>query len=306
MKCLLFVIGALSALQEDTLDRARLLAESGRVEEAVNLLESRRRTEPRAPELAYLAQLYATDGRLPQAAAALKRALSLAPEQDGLRVTLGAMLFELRRYEEARSELELAIARRGGLALAQYYLAAVYRGLSRLDLAETAALRAIELSPSPVRVPLDSPAPAPAVAARHLLAEIRFEAGKEAEPLLREALAAEPDLASARYLLARLLERLGRAEEAEEELRRFDRIKRAEAHLAQGLDLSRLGQREEAIAELRLAVEAHPEHARSLFLLGRELLRAGRKPEALPLFERALAIRPDAKADVDRLLDSFP
>jgi len=298
---------AFFSLQEDTLDRARLLAESGRLGEAVRFLESRTRTEPRAPELAYLAELQAAAGGLPQAAATLRRALELAPDQDGLRVTRGAMLFELRRYEDAKSDLELAVAHRPNGALAHYYLAAVYRGLARLDLAESAAERAIELSPPPPsRAPLDSSEPAPGVAARHLLAEIRFARGEEVEPILREVLAVEPEHASARYLLARSLQRRGRTDEAALELRRFDGIKRAEAHLTQGLDLLRLGRREEAIAELGLAVEASPENARALYFLGRELLRAGRKDEAGPLLDRVLALRPDAVSEVERLLDSFP
>jgi Flp pilus assembly protein TadD len=67
----------------------------------MKLLQSRSRTEPRAAELAYLAQLQAAAGGLPQAVATLRRVLELAPEQDGLRVTLGAILFDLRRYGEA-------------------------------------------------------------------------------------------------------------------------------------------------------------------------------------------------------------
>jgi len=293
-------------LQEDTLDRARALAESGRIEEAIRLLENRTRTDPRALELAFLAQLEAASGALPQAARALERALELAPEQDGLRVTLGAILFELRRFDAAARELETAVAKNGRSALAHYYLAAVQRGLLRLDFAEKSAERAIELSPPPARAPLDFREFAPSVAARHLLAEIRFELGKDVEPLLREVLAVEPDHPSARYLLARSLQRRGRTEEAANELQLFDAIKRAEAHLAQGLELARTGRREEAIAELQLAIEAHPEYARALFLLGRELLRADRRTEARAALDRVVTLRPDAAPEIARLLESFP
>jgi Flp pilus assembly protein TadD len=118
-------------------------------------------------------------------------------------------------------------------------------------------------------------------------------------------LAVEPEHASARYLLARSLQRRGRAEEAAFELGRFDEIKRAESRTAQGLDLSRVGRREEAIAQLRMAVEGSPESARARFLLGRELLRAGRKDEARAQFDRLLALRPDAAPEIARLIDSF-
>jgi tetratricopeptide (TPR) repeat protein len=302
----IFAAVAFFFLQEDTLDRARRMAEGGRLEDAVRFLESRTRAEPRPAELAYLAQLQAAAGGLPQAVASLGRALELAPDQDGLRVTRGAMLFELRRYEEAKGELELAIARRPEAALAYYYLAAVYQGLGRLELAETSAERAVELSPAPARAPLDSVEPAPGVAARHLLAEIRWARGEAVEPILGEVLAVEPEHASARYLLARSLQRRGRAEEAASELRRFDEIKRAESRIAQGLDLSRVGRLEDAIGELELAVERSPGSARARFFLGRELLRAGRKDEARACFDGVLALRPDAAPEIARLIDSFP
>jgi Flp pilus assembly protein TadD len=179
--------------------------------------------------------------------------------------------------------------------------------MGKLSLAEKSAERAIELSGPPSKATLASSEPAPAVAARHLLAEVRFSRGEgDVEPLLREVLAFEPDHAPARYLLARSLKRRGREEEAREELRRFDAIKRAESHAAVGRSLANLGRGSEAVAELKLAIEAYPDHARALYLLGRELLRMGRKDEARSVLDRALALRPDAASEVDRLLASFP
>jgi tetratricopeptide (TPR) repeat protein len=215
------------------------------------------------------------------------------------------MLFELRRFEEAKGELELAVARHAGDARAHYYLAAVYRGLVRLDMAEAMARRAVELSPKPVPAPLDSREPLPAVAARQLLAEIRFARGEDVESAVREVLAAEPDHASARYLLGRSLQRSGRPAEAADELRRFDRIKEAEGHKALARDLSSLGRRDKAIDELERALEVNPDDVRALFLLGRELLWAGRKDEAGPVLDRVLALRADAGSEVARLRDSF-
>jgi tetratricopeptide (TPR) repeat protein len=294
-------IAAVLALQGDTVERARLLVERGQVAEAMRFLAASTRNEPNAPALAYLAQLHASTGGLPQAVDALSRALDLAPDQDGLRVTRGAMLFELRRFEEARQDLELAASRRSGLALAHYYLGAVYQALARPDDAEKAALAAIARSPAPRAASLESMEAEPGVAARHLLAEIRFARGENAESLLREVLAVEPDHASARYLLARTLQRRGEDEEARRELERFEAVKRAESHLAQARQLLVLGRREEAMVELTAAVESCPDHARALFLLGRELAREGRGAEARGIFERLLAIRPDAADEVAHL-----
>jgi Flp pilus assembly protein TadD len=54
-----------------------------------------------------------------------------------------------------------------------------------------------------------------------------------------------------------------------------------------------------------MAVEGSPESGRAQFLLGRELLRAGRKEEARAQFDRLLALRPDAAPEITRLVDSF-
>ena len=101
-------LAVLAFQSEDALERARLLVERGRGLEAIRFLESSTRAKPDAPALAFLAQLRAAAGRLPQAVEALSRALALVPGEDTLRVTRGAMLFELRRFEEARQELERA------------------------------------------------------------------------------------------------------------------------------------------------------------------------------------------------------
>jgi predicted Zn-dependent protease len=294
-------IAAALAVQEDPIARARLLAERGQVAEAMSFLTASTRNEPNAPAFAYLAELHAVSGGLPQAVDALSRALDLAPDQDALRATRGAMLFELRRFEEARQELELAAARRPGMALAHYYLGAVYQALGRPGDAEKAALEAIARSPAPGAAPLESMQAEPAVAARHLLAEIRFARGENAEPLLREVLAAEPDHASARYLLARTLQKRGEGEGARRELERFEAVKRAESGLVQARQLLALGRRADAMAELTAAVESCPDHARALFLLGRELAREGRRGEASEIFDRLLAIRPDAAEAVARI-----
>ncbi len=221
-------------------------------------------------------------------------------------MTRGAILFEIRRYEEARKELELAVARRPDSALAHYYLGAVEHGMGELESAKAAAERAIALAPPPSKAPLDSVEPAPGVAARHLLAEVRFAQGEDAETLLREVLTFEPDRTSARYLLSRSLQRSGRSAEAEEERRRFESLKRAESHVALGRGLASLGRGGEAIAELKRAIDVYPDDPRALYLLGRELLRAGRKEEARPVLVRAILLRPDAASEVDRLLASFP
>jgi tetratricopeptide (TPR) repeat protein len=299
----LFFIGLLLIAQDSALERARSLAESGHVPEAIHLLEGRPLASATPPELAFLAQLHAARGGLPQAVTALGRALEKAPDQIGLRITRGAMLFELTRYDEARRELERALREAPKTGLAHYYLAAVQRATGELPDAERSAETAVTLIPDDVRSTLDSAEPDPRAAAMHLLAEIRFARGGDPEALLREVLSREPEHPSARYLLARVLLSEGRRAAAEVELRRFRAVKLADEHLAQGRELARIsGRRREAIVELRRAVEACPDHAGALFLLGRELARDGQKDKAKVLLQRALALRPAARREIEGLL----
>lgn len=303
---LALALASLVLLQDDAIQRARLLAENGRPEQAIAFLDAHLRNEPSAAGFAFKAQLESGQGALPRAAASLDRALELAPEQTGLRVTRGAILFELRRFEDARAELSRAIRERPSSALAHYYLGAVQRSTGDLEAARASAEKAAELTPAEARVPPDAGQYAPKASALHLLAEIQTELGLDAEPTLRRVLAIEPLHPSARYLLARSLLGRGQKDAAEEELRLFDRIKRADQHVALGVDLSRIeGRAEEAIEELRLAVTACPEHSRALFLLGRELIRAGRGEEASSYLERAVALKPALALEVARLRDSM-
>jgi tetratricopeptide (TPR) repeat protein len=304
MCALTFGVWGLSLLfQGSELERARLLADSGRVREAIHLLENRPPASKTAPELALLAQLYAATGGLPQAVTSLGEALDLAPEQVGLRITRGAMLFELTRYDEARKELERVLRESPRAGLAHYYLAAVERATGKLSDAETSAATAVSLVPEEARAPLDSEEYDPHTAALHLLAEIRFARGANPEELLRAVLLREPQHPSAHYLLARALLSRGRKEEADAELLRFRAIKRAEEHLASGRELARVpGRRREAIVELRLAAEACPDHARALFLLGKELALDGERGEARAALERALILRPAARPEIEKIL----
>ena len=296
----LLALGLAGPLQSesDTLTRARIMAEAGRTDEAIGLLESRLRSQESPPELALLAQLQAATGAIPQAAATLDRLLAFAPREHRLRTTRGAMLFELKRFDEARKELERVVreAPEADSGLAHYYLATVLNATGEPTAALALAERAVSLLPATRVFSLDSK-PAPGVAARHLLAEIRFQ--QEAwdaslEALLREVIELAPEQAPARYLLSRIFLKTGRVEEARVQLERFERIKRAEEQITIALHLASIeGRRDEAIQQLERAVEADPEHTRALVLLARELTRAGRAEEAAPYLSRAQEIRPE-------------
>lgn len=293
---------SLCLAQADPVAEARSLARIGLSLQAIEVLEAASRTMPTAPLYAYLSELQAGTNRLPQAAESLSRALEMDPRQHRWRMTLGILYVQLGRMEEARPVLERVVRDWPESALAYYYLAAVLKVHGELERAEEQAKEAVERLPtSSVSFRLDRLDHPPPVNALFLLAEIRCLQGSDAEPLLRRVLEVEPFHAPARYLLARGLLRRGKSESAKEELERFRQIKRTESLYRNALLLMvNWGKEEEALADLRAAVEASPDHPAALFLLGRELYRRGRQEEASSYLERSAELRPQAAFDEAR------
>ncbi len=304
---LALILLSLGMVQADPMAKAKNLARIGVSLEAIEVLESAGRTSPSAPLFAYLSQLQAGTNRLPQAAQSLSRALQMDVRQHRWRMTLGVLYVQLGRMKEAKPELERVVKEWPEAAHAYYYLAAVLKVHGDLDRAEELAQNAVELMPvSSARFRLDQldhPAP---VNALFLLAEIRLMRGADAEPLLRRVLEVEPFHAPAFYLLARYYLQRGLRDQALEELERFSRIKRTEELYRNALLLMvNWSKEEEALADMRSAVEISPEHPAALFLLGRELYRRGLREEASRYIKRCAERRPQAAVEqAQRLADS--
>jgi Flp pilus assembly protein TadD len=131
-----------------------------------------------------------------------------------------------------------------------------------------------------------------------------------AEKALRKALHLAPDKVQSHYYLSLLLFKKGeevarggdsdraRAEELFREAASLARDALAikpdygYAHMALGLSLKRLGQREQALAALRQAVRCNPEFAELHFQLGETLAEEGLATEARARLEQALRFAP--------------
>jgi predicted CXXCH cytochrome family protein len=116
----------------------------------------------------------------------------------------------------------------------------------------------------------------------------------EAETLLREVLAAYPELAEVRYSLGLLVAETGRMDEAAELLASAASGMPAYARAAYnaGLALSRVGRDVEAERMLRHAVLLEPSSYDILFALGDFLLRRGRPAEVATIAARLETIDP--------------
>jgi tetratricopeptide (TPR) repeat protein len=153
------------------------------------------------------------NGKLLEAHDAYVAALRAFPESPELRRAAGRLAVGLKRYDEAVPSLERAVERRSNDGEALYYL-----GLARLALGET----------QKARFAWDQAATLAAWRAPALLQLGRL-AAREGDPdgglrLVRQALAAAPEMLRAGGMEVALLRRTGRAPEAKERLRHWQAL----------------------------------------------------------------------------------
>ena len=130
----------------------------------------------------------------------------------------------------------------------------------------------------------------------------------EAERGYRKALEASPDLARARYLLAVLLGKRGKAEESRREMAlyqaAYDREQAGRqaynalvAEVTLGWVELKAGRYQKALAQF----ERHPDDPEALRGTAEAYSRLGRRREAIGALERALILKPDDRAIAWRL-----
>ncbi|MGH6888854.1 MAG: tetratricopeptide repeat-containing sulfotransferase family protein [Rhizomicrobium sp.] len=267
------------------LAQARELIEQARFAEAIPLMTDAAALQPDHGRIhADLGGLYVETAQYAEALAPLRRALQINPRIGVAHWRLGVALQALGDPDGAISALEQAVQNRPDLTDAHMRLALLYEDQGRQH-------EAIESFGSAARAARD-PAERQLFEAQALILETRAD---DAEPLLRSALALQPDLPAAHGLLARILSASGRFAEAgrhyeaqlarspraallyydlvrtrkiteadEHLLRRLDvaiedreigGINRAILLLARGKALSDLGRYEEAMKALDLAAD---------------------------------------------------
>jgi tetratricopeptide (TPR) repeat protein len=264
-----------------------------------------------------LAETYRLAGRLEEALAFGRRALTLAPENVQLLNNLGIVHYERGAFEEAAAFFERAIEREPGFAEAHCNLGNTLRARGGAEEAAAAYRKAIALKPS-------------YAAAFNNLGTALRDLGRleEAEAAYRAAFALNPDDPMVLDNLALALRDLERLDEASAlldaslslapengrtlthvALVRLDQNRAAEAHdaarravallpgdpetlNAMGLSLQELGRVEEALKFYRLALACKPDFAGAYNNIGNVLKQEGRLAEAHDAYARSLIIDP--------------
>lgn len=232
--------------------------------------------------------------RIPEAEDALRQVLLRRPDAIPIAVNRASLLFRLSRYAEAAVVLRRVLERSPAHPMAHSFLGAIAMragGPGGVD-AEAAARHAEValggLSDS------DQVALSQRAEAFHLLGEARLALGDwdAGEVALRASLELESFEPGPRYLLGRHLIRTGRVDAGTQELRVFDKAKRASEAVTLAVSLFREGhQPNPAETHLRRALSLWPDHPPALSVLVEVLLATDRAAEAESIRRRLVVLR---------------
>ncbi len=284
-------VGDLEAVVADQLQRARAELEATLAD-----------VHATAPQLAAaygrLGELYHAYGLLDAAAACYGNAGQLEPQDFRWPHLLGDVSRKTGDLEAATSYFQAAWSLQPDDFAALVYLGNVELERSRFDEAEAAYRAALTLSPG-----------SPSVLAG--LGQLAFGRHDDASAAsyLEAALKAEPDANRLHYSLAMAYRRLGRTEEAKQQLALrgtvgvrphdplLDSLQAltvgATVHILRGKTAFAAGRFKEARDEFAAAVSAAPDDAGALVNLGTTLSQLGDGAGAVARYRQALALDPD-------------
>lgn len=215
-----------------------------------------------------------------------RRGLEVAPENVELWNALGFSLFQQGMSQAAVEALEKALSLDPKHAKAHNNIALASIDLGELELAEAHYRESLAVEAQP--------------SIHNDLGFVLERQGlyEEAEEHYRAALALDPASASAHFNLAAALARRGELGAAERHFRAaLSAGPSARAGAGLGIVLGRQGRVDDAIAQLRLAIEADPNDPAAHEALGSILLEQGRLEEAASSYRQLARISPGPAAD---------
>jgi len=218
-------------------------------------------------------------GNYPAAVEAYDRGLAVEPENVELLNAKGFALFQKGESAQAVASLEKAIEVDPEHWKAHNNLALASVDLGEFEIAEAHYRESLALEPQP--------------AIYNDLGFVLERQGLpfEATEMYRKSLELAPDSAAAQFNLASSLARVGEFAEAEPHFRAvLDKGPSTQAYTALGIVLWQQGKQEEAVANMRTAIEVNPDNATAHDQLGKMLLQHGKLEEARMELAKAKAL----------------
>lgn len=275
-------------------------AVAGRHGDAVRVLEKALETKPDMTLAhALLASSLLASGKPERAVTEYRKAVEQDPENTGFRTELAVALYSNQQSEEAVRELEQVLAKEPINGLVLYHLGNIAAELDDKDLARErleAAVLSLEShgGNEDVRAGRGGESYPLRIAAEVKLAELLSAFGEHelAARRLEAVVRAEPDHATAHYLLGLAYRGLGNREEARRELGLFKQINDAREHDQTAILSLQRGDDQRASAELQEALRIYPADSVAHRQLARLSLKGGDSVAATRHLEQAIEARP--------------
>jgi tetratricopeptide (TPR) repeat protein len=212
----------------------------------------------------------------------LQRAVSIAPGYPKAQEDLGTVLLNMKRHEEAAKHLLKASQLDDKNADALFKLGGALKAIGRIDDAEQAFKRSIELSPEKGKL----------AQAAKLLAQRKF---REAEKIAKQLLQENPRDINAAILLARIAMDAGCYDDAEVILRKIIQMAPSFIEAWHDLGTSLKGQNkfDEAVEVLERAVQLDSNNAVSHHLHASALAMAAKSEQAELAYKRSIELNPN-------------
>jgi predicted CXXCH cytochrome family protein len=227
---------------------------AGDLAKAIPYFEEAERREPTAFRLVQLGNALLENRQFPQAEAALRRAIALAPDEPSGWATLGWVLWQQDKGAEARADLERAVALDPEVPEAHNNLANVAWGTGDQAAAVQQFREALRIQPGIADWRLNL---ARVLATRGEIPEARFQ--------FEQAIRLKPDSAEARLDYGRLLADHGEFAAGIRQLETAVRLQPDlwRAHFELGMALGRSGNATAATEQLRIAVNGSDPQVRA-------------------------------------------
>ncbi|MGE3273378.1 MAG: tetratricopeptide repeat protein [Chloroflexota bacterium] len=274
-----------TAAADDAVAQGVPLHQAGRLHEAEACYRQALTLDPTHPEALHLLGLLAHQVGRPEIAVQLiQQAIARAADRPSYHLNLGAVLQALGRLEEAVTACRQALALRSAYPEAFNNLGVILQALDRLEQAIPCFEQAIGL--------------APAYADAHFNLGVARQAQDRPDLAVgcyQEALRVRAAYPAAQYNLGNALRELGQPERAAEAYRAVLALDPGhfDAQNNLGVVLQDLGDRDGAIECFERTIALRPEYAQAHTNLAHLLRDRGRFDEAIQAYRRALALQPD-------------